>query len=168
MADTKMTDLVKQIQQKQEEKKKEEAKFPKESVLYMYRPETQYRCDECVFAKEDSTKCAVFGAGESIKPYGSCGYFLHMNPDSKKAKEIPYLGLATKIESGYDENKTGFSCKRCEYFLVGKNDCKKVRKDSEGDTPGTIDPNACCNRFEADKKRGSMTDIQLTKLLENK
>jgi hypothetical protein len=30
-----------------------------------------------------------------------------------------------KSESGYEENKEGYSCKRCEYFN-GKNKCEKL------------------------------------------
>src|ERR1700685_3466385 len=101
-------DLVKLISDRNKKQNPEEkAKFPKEAVLYQYRPETQYTCAVCVFAKENGTKCAVYGPGETIKPTGSCGFWLHMDPDNLIAKEIPYLGLATKMESGYVENKTG-------------------------------------------------------------
>lgn len=167
MDSIKIIDLVKQIEKKNRTPE-DKVKDPKESVSYLYRPETQYRCDECVFAKIKSTKCALYGPLEDIKPQGSCNYWLHMDPGSELADKVPYLSLVTKVESGYTENKTGFSCKRCEYFLPGQQDCKKVRKDSPGDTLGIISPDACCNRFEVDKDRGSMTDKQLQKVLENK
>lgn len=167
MDSDKIIDLVKQIQKKQMTPEEKE-KWPKEAALYVYRPETQYRCDECVFSKVKATKCAIYGPLEDIKPEGSCGVWMHMDPGSELADKVPYLGLLTKLETGYTENKTGFSCKRCEYFNPSKLDCKKVRKESPGDTLGIIDPNACCNRFEVDKVRGSMTDKQLQKLLENK
>lgn len=140
-------------------------KIPKEAVIYTFRPETQYTCDKCVFAKEKAVKCAVLGAAEEIKPYGSCGFWIHIDPNQPNAPQIPWLGTVTKQEAGYDENKTGFSCKRCEYFVVGKNDCLVVDKDSEGDTPNEIHPNSCCNRFEADKKRAKMKTEELNELL---
>jgi len=146
----------------------EKEKWPKEAALYVYRPETQYKCEECVFAKVKSTKCALYGPLEDIKPEGSCGLWIHMDPESELSDKIPYLSLVTKLETGYTESKNGFSCKRCEYFLSGKQDCKKVRKDSPGDTFGIISGDACCNRWEKDKVRGDMTDKQLQKFLENK
>lgn len=160
-------DLIKQIE-KRKMTPEDKEKWPKQAALYVYRPETQYKCEECVFAKLKSTKCALYGPTENIKPEGSCSMWMHMDPGSKVAEEIPYLSLVTKLETGYVENKTGFSCKRCEYFSANKQDCSKVRKDSPGDTIGSIDPNACCNRWEKDKIRGEMTDKQLQKLLENK
>lgn len=167
MDTTKIVDLIKQIEKKKMTPEEKE-KWPKQAAGYIYRPETQYRCDECVFAKAKSTKCGIYGPLEDIKPEGSCNLWLHMDPGAELADKVPYLSLATKLETGYAENKNGFSCKRCEYFIPGKQDCKKVRKDSAGDTLGIIDPNACCNRFEVDKERGSMTDKQLEKLLESK
>jgi hypothetical protein len=156
-----IVDLIRKIGKPRNPEDKE--KFPKEAVLYMYRPETKYQCSECVFAKEGATKCAVFGPTEIIKPEGGCGFYLHQEPESKTAQSIPYLNLATKIEAGYEENRQGFTCGRCEYFSNKKQDCKKVRKDSIGDTPGIIDPGACCNRWDKDKERGDMTDKQLDK-----
>lgn len=167
MDKTKIIDLVKQVQ-KRHMTPEDKDKWPKQAALYMYRPETKYHCSECVFAKEGSTKCAVFGATENIKPEGGCNFYLHKNPESDTAKAIPYLGLATKVEAGYEENRVGFTCGRCEYFLASKQDCKKVRKESVGDTLGIIDQHACCNRFDKDKERGDMTDKQLEKVLENK
>lgn len=167
MDKVKIIDLVKQIQKKQMTPEEKE-KWTKEAALYVYRPETNYRCDECVFSKMKSTKCALYGPLEDIKAEGSCGLWIHMDPGSELADKVPYLSLVTKLETGYVESKTGFSCKRCEYFLPGKQDCKKVRKDSPGDTLGIIDPNACCNKWEKDKDRVDMTDKQLEKALENK
>lgn len=150
---------------------KVEHKIPKEAVLYVFRPETQYTCDKCVFSKNknfpNSTKCKVFGESENIKPYGSCGFWIHMDPKGENSPEIPEIGVITKEQAGYDENKNGFSCKRCEYFDVETIDCRKVDKDSTGDTPGLIHPNACCNRWEADKIRSKMSMDELNKLLSN-
>lgn len=132
----------------------------KEAVLYVFRPETQYTCNKCVFAKDKSTKCALFGPTESIKSYGGCNYWIH----SSQQDQISWIGTITKVESGYMENEQGFSCKRCEYFLPN-NDCQKVDKNSEGDTPGIISPNGCCGNWDADDTRAKMTTEQLNKLL---
>lgn len=135
-------------------------KFSKQSVLYVFRPETQYQCKDCPMAKMGSTLCALYGPGETINTFGTCGLWTHKDPDSV---DVPMLGVVTKIESGYLENKVGFSCKRCEHFEIGT--CSRIDENSEGDTPGIIHPNACCNKWEADKIRGSMTTEQLTRKL---
>jgi len=145
--------------------KKKTNLIPKEAALYMFRPETQYTCDKCVFSKNKSNKCAVLGASESIKPFGSCGFWMHMDPKGENTPIIPWLGIVSKQEAGYNENNTGFSCKRCEYFIIDKMSCLKVDKDSDGDTPNKIHPNACCNRWEADKKRAAMTNDQLNEFI---
>lgn len=141
----------------------EKAKSPKEAVLYVLRPETQYTCDKCVFYKDGNPpKCAIFGPTIDIKAYGSCGFWIHGDPTKMV---VPLMGLVTKEEAGYAENPQGFSCKRCEYFDSGASRCEKVRADSPGDTPGIIHPNACCNRWEADDSRAKMTTEQLTRSL---
>jgi len=146
-------------------------KMEKEAVLYTFRPETQYTCSVCVFAKdkdypEQIKKCKVFGPSADIKPEGSCGFWIHMDPTKEGTPEIPWMGVVTKVEAGYMENKEGFSCKRCEYFDAARLDCKKVDKDSEGDTPGIIHPNACCNAWEPDKVRAKLNPEQLAEFLE--
>lgn len=143
--------------------KEEMSKSPKEAVLYILRPETQYTCDKCIYYKDgDPPRCALLGPTEGIKAYGSCGLWVH--GDAAKLN-IPWIGLVTKLEVGYAENPQGFSCKRCEYFDAQARACQKVRRDSPGDTPGEIHPNACCNRWEADNKKASMTTEQLMKTI---
>jgi hypothetical protein len=146
-------------------------KLEKQVVLYSFRPETQYTCSVCVFAKDKDfpdkvKKCKIFGPSTDIKPEGSCGFWMHMDPVKESTPEVPWLGVVTKTEAGYMENKEGFSCKRCEYFDAANQDCKKVDKDSKGDTPGIIHANACCNAWEADKERANMTTEQLQEFLE--
>ncbi len=143
---------------------------------YVYRPETQYRCGECIFAKpldgakivpvkETQAACAFFGPATNISPTkGSCIYYTHGHPEDF---DIPWIALFTKDQLGYAENKNGFSCKRCEYFAIQANDCRKpVDKDSEGDTPGLIHPNACCDFQTPDKKRGQMETAALLIMIE--
>lgn len=139
------------------------SKTPKQSVLYVLRPETEYTCEKCLFKRDEAKKCALFAATDNIKPSGSCGFWIHFNPE-KAGSDFAPIGAVTKEEAGYMDSKNGFSCKRCEYFDPNSMDCSKVDKNSDGDTPGEIHPNACCNRFEPDDKRGNMTTDQLIKL----
>jgi hypothetical protein len=165
--ENKIIDLMRQVQ-KRNMPSEDKEKWPKQAAGYLYRPETKYHCDECVFSKEKSTKCALFGSSENISPIGGCNLFIHKSPESELAKSLPYFGLVTKLEAGYTENKEGFTCGRCEYFSSKIQSCKRVRNDFDGDTPGIIDQHACCNRWDKDKERGEMTDKQLEKLFENK
>lgn len=139
-------------------------KIKKEAVLYAFNPETQYTCGQC-FNRQPGTKvCSLFGAGDPINPdTGSCGFYVHEDTE-KSGIASPPVGVISKLQAGYAENSKGFSCKRCEYFLMGQNDCKKVDKESPGLTPAIIHPNACCNNWEADAKRAGMTTEDLLKM----
>lgn len=139
-------------------------KMPKEAVLYTFRPETQYTCEKCLFRREEATKCALFSAAESIKPSGSCGFWIHFSPE-KAGLDMAPIGGVTKLEAGYMDSKNGFSCKRCKFFDASALKCEKVDENSQGDTPGTIQPNACCNAFCKDDKRGEMTTDQANKAI---
>jgi len=132
-------------------------KVKKEAVLYAFNPETQYTCGQCFNRKPKTSVCSLFGPNDPISPKsGSCGFYVHEDGE-KSGIFAPIVGVIGKLQSGYAENENGFSCKRCEYFLVGENDCMKVDKDSPGLTPGEIHPNACCNNWEADSKRAKMS-----------
>lgn len=142
--------------------------IPKASALYVFRPETSYTCGECAFLKSDKGKhgCAFFGPAFSVSPMmGACGYYSHAEPGQF---EVPWMGIFTPVELGYAENRNGFSCGRCEYFGVGKNDCSKVDRNSPGDTPGEINPRGCCSLWDGDKKRGRLNDEQLEQALSAK
>ncbi len=136
--------------------------IPKQSALYIWRPETSELCGECAFLKkreDGKSGCAFFGSGAEVNPkQGSCGYWSHAHP---KQFDIPWMGIFTPEELGYAENKYGFGCWRCEYHAFGKNDCSLVDKDSDGDNPGKIEPRACCSLWEEDKRRAAMTDEAL-------
>lgn len=119
--------------------------WPKQAALYIYREGKKYRCDECIFQKSGATKCAAYGKSETIKPSASCNEWIIKPPNFH---ELPFFNGFTKIETGYTEDAV--TCSNCEYFKKDKNDCRKVDKDSEGDTPGEINPAACCNRFDKD------------------
>lgn len=141
----------------------EEGKIKKEAVLYAFNPETQYTCGQCFNRQPKSNICSLFNS--KINPdTGSCGFYVH--EDGKKTGiYAPVVGVITKLQAGYTENKEGFSCKRCEYFKVGENDCRAVDKGSPGLTPGIIHPNACCNNWDADDERAKMKTEELLKLI---
>ena len=111
--------------------------------------------------------CAWFGPTVPISgEKGSCNYFAHAHPEQKP--DVPWLSLFTKEQLGYLENAEGFSCKRCEEFLFPRHDCEKVDKNSPGDTPGEINPDGCCDFWEADRKRAKMDQEQLIQLMGGK
>ena len=139
--------------------------IPKSSAMYLFRPNASYTCGECIFLKEVRdvpSGCALFGPTHKINALsGSCGYYSCGTPK----KESLWLSVFTPKELGYAENRYGFSCKRCEYFGVGKNDCSRVDKHSPGDSFGEIAAGGCCSLWEADSKRARMTDTQLIQIL---
>lgn len=145
-----------------DEDKSETKKIKKEVVLYAFNPETQYTCGQCFNLQPGTNICGLFGSEINTKT-GSCGFYVHEDVN-KSGIYGPQVGVITKLQAGYAENKQGFSCKRCEYFATGKNDCEVVDKDSEGLTPGIIHPNACCNHWEPDDKRAKMTTEELLEL----
>lgn len=125
----------------------ETAKIPKSVVLYIHKRDTNYKCKDCLFAKDQGNKCAIYGSSVAIKPYGTCGEWI-----KKKGNfDVPYVGGYNKENTGYVENPEGFTCGRCDEFLPDRADCKKVDKDSAGDDPGAILSGACCNRWEHKK-----------------
>lgn len=120
----------------------EEKKIDKGTVSYMHKQGTDYTCAECVFYKEK--KCALYGPQVSIEPFGGCNLWVQAG----KSVVIPWIGGVSKVETGYLENREGFSCKRCEEFLADQKACGKINKLSRGDDPGIISADACCNRWE--------------------
>lgn len=111
-------------------KEETDEKADKSDALYLERKNTDYECKDCIFYKQK--KCALYGESVEIQSYGSCNYWMQSNGKIEK----DWLNTTTKLESGYEENKNGYSCKRCEYF-DGKSKCEKVK--------GTISPDGCCN-----------------------
>lgn len=122
----------------------EVAKIPKSAVQYEHQKNTNYKCFDCMMAKDHANRCAIYGAAISIKPWGGCGRFIK----KKGNLEMPYIGGYTKENTGYEENPEGFTCGRCEEFLSEEKDCKKVDKNSPGDDPGEILASSCCNRWQ--------------------
>lgn len=120
-------------------------KLSKAAVLYIHIKGTRYQCKDCAafLPKEDG--CAFHLRSEFIRPYGECGLFLLGKPETyTKRPHHPLL----KVESGYFEQKEGSSCNDCEYFAKQFRNCAKVERDSPGDDPGEIHPDACCNNYE--------------------
>lgn len=154
--------MERRLKSQAEKPKVQEGTIEKQAALYIFRPEVKIVCSECVFAKQG--RCAVFGPDETISlETGTCGLYIHGH--NKKADPVPWMGYVTKEEAGYMENKTGFQCKRCEEYIPETRGCKKIDRNSKGDTPGQIHPNACCNLWEPSPITSKMTEDQLDKWL---
>jgi hypothetical protein len=143
-------------------------KLEKQQAGYLYRPGARYVCGECVFLKElpsGQQGCAFFGTAVKVSASrGSCNYYTY-GPAPRP--DVPWLNSFTKLELGYLENENGFSCKRCEEFAIGKNDCRKVDRHSPGDNPGIISPDGCCSNWERDSVTGRASDAKLVQILTN-
>jgi hypothetical protein len=117
-------------------------KISKEAVLYIHIEGTEYQCCDCTLFHPSRTFCSVHQPRFIILGIGSCGLFYHGRPAGKGS------GYLTPTQSGYAESKEGFSCKRCRRFIHDRMDCRHVDKNSAGDDPGRIHPNACCNDWK--------------------
>lgn len=119
-------------------------KVSKQGALYIHRKGTDYQCKDCIMFIPDKERCLIHSDVQVIKPEGTCGYFV-------KGKPYPGLrptGALSKLESGYIDYKPTGGCDHCEYFFKTKKDCMVVDKDTPGDDPGSIEPDACCANFE--------------------
>ena len=118
-------------------------KNSKVNALYVLQPPTKYTCDDCVFLKSRSDGafiCTFFVTRNNrVERFGSCNYWVKGIPGMV---EGPYA--KTKEESGYEENKEGFTCGLCEYFAHGRDRCLKVEEE--------IKETGCCNFWELAKK----------------
>lgn len=127
---------------------------------YQFRDGTEYVCGDCSFLK-NTDGCSLFAASDKISATaGVCNYFA-----KGPSLDLPFTGLFNKRELGYVENRVGFTCGRCDHFLVGKDGCRKVDKNSPGDTPGSISPRGCCSLWERDSRRGNLSTTALVQLL---
>lgn len=125
-------------------------KVSKASVLYIHIPGTEYQCSDCTMLHPKEKSCSIHQKKFKILGIGSCGLF-YFGPPAGKG-----FGYLTIIQTGYEENPEGFSCKRCRRFLPARLDCRHVDRNSPGDDPGLIHPDACCN----DWRRGLKAQIQ--------
>lgn len=115
-------------------------KISKEDALYLQHKNTDYQCKDCIFYK--NKKCALYNEQIDIQPFGSCNYWMRSNDTVQPY--VSFLNTTDKKESGYVEHEDGFTCGRCEYFLNGQNECKKVK--------GVILESGCCNFWESKSK----------------
>lgn len=129
------------------------SKIDKQAVLYIHIDGTNYQCRDCILFITNN-HCLVHRKDDKILPSDSCGLFIYGEP----AEEGTPLGIITPEQSGltHSENDTGFSCKQCEYFGSQVKDCQKVNKDSEGDDPGIIHPDACCNNWDSNDEQDAV------------
>lgn len=125
----------------------------KGSALYVHAPRPEYDCDDCAAYLMADRRCVFHGRDDYIGMEASCGYFMQGVPG---ALGFVPLGLITKQESGYVEDVNEASCKRCEYWNPEEWACAKVDKDSVGDDPGIIHPDACCCLWGKSAERGNL------------
>lgn len=141
-------------------------KLTKSEAGYQFHPDVEYTCSDCVMHKDlpkGGGGCAWFGPSDPISlESGSCNYFAHAHD---RKPELPWLALFTPVQLGYLENRQGFSCKRCVHIDLRQEDCERVEKDSNGDTPGEIDPMGCCNLWKPDRKRAALATPKLLDLI---
>lgn len=125
--------------------------------------QTQYQCRDCPMWIGDVERCTIHGPEDVIKPFGTCGYFVRGQPVSSEGHEP--MGGVTPLQSGYEENAVGFSCKRCAAYvamvlengtLADSGGCQIVDYDSPGDDPGKIHPDACCAAWTKDPEVGEL------------
>lgn len=114
-------------------------KIPKVAVGYVYRYGTDYRCKDCWKFIPKTQQCAEYGKTDTARANGYCILWAFGTP---KPGLVP-TGAYTPLETGYGEKVNGTKCYRCGNFIQGDL-CKRVDEKSPGDTPGKIDPNACC------------------------
>jgi hypothetical protein len=124
------------------------AKIDKASVLYLHRPEGDYSCANCCLFLPTARRCLWFSARDVVQPYGACGLFVEGTAKQLVNVGANPLGKVTPVEAGYVENKPGYTCGRCVHFSDAKQDCEIVDKNSEGDDPGSIKAESCCNAWE--------------------
>lgn len=128
-------------------------KLDKDDAGYQFKPNTQYECGDCVHYLDQMRKCILISDAENVLPFDSCTYFAKGMPGQLGSQRLYCI---SSVEADYSRSNFGFSCKRCEHFSPEKWDCEAVNKDSEGDTPGMIHPDACCNLQEPDPVRGQL------------
>jgi hypothetical protein len=127
--------------------------IPKGSALYLHAPQPNYDCDDCAAYLMADRRCALHGRDDYIGMEDSCGYFM---PGAPGTLGFVPLGLLTKQQSGFAEDVSEASCKRCKSWDPENWACALVDKDSLGDDPGLIHPDACCCLWTKDPERGNL------------
>lgn len=111
-------------------------KLPQDVAVYVETdPEGNYWCKDCMMFIPDRNECtAVEGF---ISPKGSSAFWMK----GKKAT-VDQINphRFSQMNSLYEVQPNGFSCKRCRHFLEKEGACIRVQ--------GKIKPNGCCNGWE--------------------
>lgn len=124
-----------------------DGKMLKSAVLYIHRTGTDYECKDCPWFQPGKGRCFLHSPSTEISPTGTCGYWVKGKP-LPAIQDLQPTAALSKLESGYTEAPSGYSCKRCDEFLPDSQDCVKVDRNSPGDDPGLIHADACCCRWE--------------------
>jgi hypothetical protein len=129
---------------------------------YVMFPRTEYNCGDCAAYDADDHRCLYLGPTDVVLPYDGCNYMTKGEPgiivpskpeEGEDADGDSAMSLLTPQQAGFARSSFGFSCKRCANFIDTMYDCQLVDKESLGDTPGMISPDACCNAWLADAHR---------------
>jgi hypothetical protein len=128
-------------------------KIAKSTVLYVFQPDTVYFCSQCAFISPEGHCTDYVLEDDEVKPYGGCNDWQPLSKGRIKGNHG-----RTREETGYAENKVGFTCGRCEEFLPDIHECEKVK--------GAINPRACCNRWEKDPVTGDLDEAKLRSMKE--
>ena len=134
-------------------------KLSKQQAGYVHKESTEYNCVDC-FAWMPSNQCFLHAPDVRVPLDWTCnnwadGPLIHLAP----------IGALTPAESGLAARPAGASCKRCAYWNQETWDCGfSVDRESLGDDPSLIHPNACCNYQDPDSVRGNLPTAALRAL----
>jgi hypothetical protein len=121
-------------------------KVTKNGATYVFRHDTDYRCEDCWKWLPDTEQCLEFRPQDVVKAHGYCSYWSFGEPGMIDAEPT---GSYLPEELGYSEDPHGTQCHRCIYKNPGDDTyCHRVDESSPGDTPGQIHPNGCCANQE--------------------
>jgi hypothetical protein len=125
-------------------------KISKKEAVYVHAGDGNYHCAQC---KEwnPAKLCRLFSITDVVRDIGGCIYWAEGQPSNQNVPQK----LVTPAAAKYEENKAGFGCKRCEYFLREGWACKEVSNSGQPDN-GFIHPEGCCNLWDKDELFGNM------------
>jgi len=125
-------------------------KITKTAGCYLEIAGSSYTCQQCAFFRPKAD-CLLFPPNEKVNgPSGGCNYWV---PQPTKAVVVPEIRTLNKSTLGYSENLHGFTCGRCLHFSPRRRMCERVS--------GSIAAGGCCNLWQRDQQRGSLTDAEL-------
>ena len=134
-------------------------KIEKNNAGYVLALGVSYFCKECAFISERGECTSYVPAEANVTSTGGCILWQDLRDGRIEGNHSH-----TREETAYEENRYGFSCKRCDEFIVGRERCKKVAEDGPP-APGMIHPDGCCNLWEKSPTRGDLPTNRLVQIL---